>query len=624
MKLASFDIFDTTLIRKCGEPEIIFQLLAKQLFPNDKDLQIAFTIWRKQAEANIKENNHEKEITLKNIYSNIDISFVSSYTPEQLINAELKIESENLTANLEVLSLIKQKREDGYHIVFISDMYLNSQFLHNILIREKCAQKEDIIYVSCEWNARKSTGELYEKVKEQLKPDIWIHFGDNKWSDIKQAERKGIKATLIHTEFTSTELTLQKISVPDINTLIGLSRWYRLTKGNNSSNKLAADFVVPAYLPYVFFVLTEAQKRGIKRLYFLSRDGYALIKAAQAMRHKFPNIELKYLFVSRRALLLPYLRNEGKEAYLKALTTIKSSSVDKQLEHLGTNREELKCQYGITFDYSEIKEQRQQEDFLEKIFNSNFTKALQEKSTQQEILLMQYFKQEGLLDGEEYAGVDVGWVGTSRMMINHILRKHGHKDLHMFYYGLRDDVFPPSSGKYTSYLNIDQALINATVVIENFYSASPYPSTIGYIRETSGHITPIFPKGEIYQENLIVQTNINALETIGKEIALISSINPLSLMIWSQNSTKLILQNNIKIDFSPLLQCQKFDGTPFVKRLTLSELIKIMIFNRKITKIDFISLKISLPHFLYQAYIQTRRLAKKVKNVLWNTDSYHK
>ena len=36
MKLASFDIFDTTLIRQCGQPEMIFYLLAQHLYPNDK------------------------------------------------------------------------------------------------------------------------------------------------------------------------------------------------------------------------------------------------------------------------------------------------------------------------------------------------------------------------------------------------------------------------------------------------------------------------------------------------------------------------------------------------------------------------------------------------------------
>ena len=36
MKLASFDIFDTTLIRKCGKPGNIFYILAHKLYPSDK------------------------------------------------------------------------------------------------------------------------------------------------------------------------------------------------------------------------------------------------------------------------------------------------------------------------------------------------------------------------------------------------------------------------------------------------------------------------------------------------------------------------------------------------------------------------------------------------------------
>lgn len=50
MKLASFDIFDTTLIRKCGVPENIFYLLSKYLYPENPILQNSFFLWRREAE----------------------------------------------------------------------------------------------------------------------------------------------------------------------------------------------------------------------------------------------------------------------------------------------------------------------------------------------------------------------------------------------------------------------------------------------------------------------------------------------------------------------------------------------------------------------------------------------
>lgn len=54
MKLVSFDIFDTTLVRKCGAPENIFYLLANRIFgSSDKcaAYRNSFFLWRRKAEA---------------------------------------------------------------------------------------------------------------------------------------------------------------------------------------------------------------------------------------------------------------------------------------------------------------------------------------------------------------------------------------------------------------------------------------------------------------------------------------------------------------------------------------------------------------------------------------------
>jgi predicted HAD superfamily hydrolase len=66
--------------------------------------------------------------------------------------------------------------------------------------------------------------------------------------------------------------------------------------GGDAYATLAADVVAPCYVAYVKWLLNDAQKRGIKRLYFLSRDGYILMKIAENMEHD--GIELRYLFLS--------------------------------------------------------------------------------------------------------------------------------------------------------------------------------------------------------------------------------------------------------------------------------------------------------------------------------------
>jgi len=43
MRLATFDIFDTTLVRICGVPDAIFGLMAMELWPDSESSRTAFT-----------------------------------------------------------------------------------------------------------------------------------------------------------------------------------------------------------------------------------------------------------------------------------------------------------------------------------------------------------------------------------------------------------------------------------------------------------------------------------------------------------------------------------------------------------------------------------------------------
>ena len=80
MKLASFDIFDTTLIRRCGKPENIFYLMAERLYPNDKVAQDGFVEWRKKRPMVVSSMRNEKlgmrnvEVGLEEIYERLQVT----------------------------------------------------------------------------------------------------------------------------------------------------------------------------------------------------------------------------------------------------------------------------------------------------------------------------------------------------------------------------------------------------------------------------------------------------------------------------------------------------------------------------------------------------------------------
>lgn len=622
MKLASFDIFDTTLIRKCGKPGNIFYLLAHRLYPGDDAKREDFILWRKKAESEARRRTPGKDVTIDDIYSSCELKGFDEYNKNELIYAEKDIESEQLIANHAIRSLIEQKRRDGYKICFVSDMYMPSSFLKQVLQKEGCIEDGEEVYVSCEWNSRKSNGTLYKKLKEELKPRVWEHYGDHPVSDVKKARQNGIRATKIETSFNSAENNnIQSPSSQmhyESSILAGYSRAARLLFGNPYAS-LAADFIAPAYISYVHRVIGLCKKEGIKRLYFLSRDSYILQKIAEKLPHE--GIELRYLFVSRKSLLLPYMHNATKEKFLAVQDkhTIVGRSVESLLQSLGTTKEELADKYNITLGFNKITNRNKEATFLDAVFGkeSRFLPILDGVAKEKRDLLNEYFKQEKIFNSEATAMVDVGWLGTTRLMINSILREAGKQDTLFFYYGTRGDVLGCQYGCYHTYYRPEQLSTEGTTLIENYFSASPYPSTIGY-KKVGEHIEPIFPEDCAYKENNIIRNNIDVVRWMCQEIVNSDAHNccsskenchpttegvlkkdGLSLPFagyfwqWGKNAVEELIKLRKDIDIRPLLHGAEFDATSFVRRLTFKELFCIVCLGGRATAFDRGSLRIT-------------------------------
>ena len=403
--------------------------------------------------------------------------------------------------------------------------------------------------------------------------------------------------------------------------MAALSRLHRLEHVEDTFAAFAADFVVPAYLPYAIYVLREARRMGIRKLYFLSRDSYILQKAVQALSKETEGLELHYLFVSRRSLLLPYLCGEDEYACLAASdhhTLVRYDTIDKRLRHLGTSREEMRIKFGIEFPYSKVNNIKEQEDFLQKVFHSDFTPLLQQRAQEQLCLLLDYFRQEGLMDGEPSAAVDVGWLGTSRLMINHILRRVGAKDLHFFYYGVRRDVFPPSAGRYSTYFQAEELSTETTALLEHYYSASPYPSTIAYQKRENGEVIPVFADNEEFRHTPITKANQTAIEAIASAIQVQEEMDELMLRDWAKCTFDCLNNATRRIDIQPLSKQSEFDDNiPFVKRLTVAELLRMVLLGEVVTGYDLGSLRLTLPHCTLAPVWRIKKTTGKLRGYIY-------
>lgn len=617
MKIASFDIFDTTLLRKCGKPENIFYLTGLRLFPNNQALQDSFYMWRLNAEESEMKIKGSNNLCIKDIYNSFPFKTGSEVGTENAIIIEKDIESHNLVYNYQIKHIILDYRSKGYKICFISDMYLNSTFLKEILIREGCAENDDDIFVSCECGYRKDSGALFDYVKTTYNDiEEWIHYGDNHISDYKICKKKGILPVLVETSFDQCELKImqQYSSYPfgqTMSILVGFQRCARLHLSNNNADyNNAADYIASAYIPYIIYVFQQAKKEGIKRLYFLSRDCYIHYKMAELIAPNY-GIELKYLFLSRKSLSLPLLN----EVSMDRIQHLIGSSLIKQKVTDLLNLFQLNVMK-FDFPFETIENIEQAETFIN-IIKTKENEILSNHQIKKKYL-EEYFEQEGVYDSEtKMAMVDVGWLGTTRLMVNELRRNKGLSLIPFFYYGCRKDILDYNHGKYYLYMPYEYASHDRVVITESYYSVSPYATTIGYKREQD-RIVPLFSSEapdtvELSKVHCEVCTNILMWVVENAQIDFCFTMS-----LWGVAYTCIFDTHPEYIDYTTMRHLKAPDRGYIIEKISIRRLIKYLLVGKIYGDCLTINSLYDTYKVKYLSNISLSRLVPKIKSLLLN------
>ncbi|MCZ8511682.1 hypothetical protein O9H85_04395 [Paenibacillus filicis] len=199
-RIISLDIFDTLLFRAAGAPADIFEktgekagtlgVLSKPLHPKE------FRYIREQAERAARSRGGRQlymEVTLADIYEQIPAALMDR---EALMKLELATEAEFGYLNPAVVSLMRYGKSRGCCIVLVSDMYLNSAQMLDLLTAVGLQLSWiDCLLISCEHGCSKVDGGLFDKLLA-LYPDVppssIVHIGDNISADIRGAESRRI------------------------------------------------------------------------------------------------------------------------------------------------------------------------------------------------------------------------------------------------------------------------------------------------------------------------------------------------------------------------------------------------------------------------------------------------
>ena len=251
----------------------------------------------------------------------------------------------------------------------------------------------------------------------------------------------------------------------------------------------------PVLCDFVGWVLNSAKEKGIKRLYFLARDGWIMYNAAEriAAKHNL-HIELKYLHCSRMSLRLAALSDLGDEAYRYLLEGGFALTPAIILGRLRLDTQQRKSVYqDIGFEGDENMEMGKAvaADFCVKLRNSPvYNDFIRTVSAGCKEKAMTYLLQEGLLSDEPYALVDSGWTGSMQRMFRVLT---GKKQVG-YYFGLYARP-AHEDGEFNAYL-FDKSTSPRLVSRFNNHlfealCSAPQGMTVGYeVKE--GRAVPVF------------------------------------------------------------------------------------------------------------------------------------
>lgn len=517
ISLHTFDVFDTCITRMHAHPRDVFYELGLKLAPGDANEKTRhryakrFQRARIRAEriANWRARPVKEHADIFEIYANFHWLMHTGLSAEVLVEAELALETASIFPIDATVSHINALRAQGIRVIFISDMYIPARLLGPILIEKGVMKEEDGLYVSCDIGTSKHTGKLFAHVLqvEKAASSQVIHTGDNYHADIRMAQEHGIQAR----HFTSAhlnwhELQIAKTEIPrplGKSWLAAFSRRSQLamlaSQSEQSSHPLDGlifSTIIPFLLSHVLWVLNDANKRGIRRLYFVARDGEVLYKIAKELNPH--GIELCYLYGSRRAWLEASIMPDAMDWKKILITPGQSNSRHDIIARAGFEydlQESLREQFKLsTAQWHESLDQDRADEFIaELLHDSRWSTALYAGSSVKRDVALAYFRQIGMLDGAPWALVDAGWSLNSQAALKRILDSSGRAvRVQGYYIGLARNHLPEATtGPAFAFASQPGSFISRRrVIAEHCFLPATHPSTKGYFQKNNC-ITPI-------------------------------------------------------------------------------------------------------------------------------------
>lgn len=413
----SFDIFDTLIYRPFSAPTDLFYLIGWELEFMD------FARIRCEIEGSVRWEKYEKEesfeVTLEEIWNAIEKR--TGISANNGIELETRLEKELCYANPYMREVYELVKNQGKTIVYTSDMYLPSEVLYEIL--QKNGYDRYQMFLSCELNKNKGSGELFKYVKEQLGGGkSYIHVGDNEQSDGMRAKKAGFaiypvlnpnkKSVLYRSHDMSPIIGGAYRGVVNNRIYCGLNKYSKYYEYGYIYGGL---FV----LGFCHFIHEFCKVNQVNKVLFLARDG-EIIRRIYSLLYR--DDETEYVYISRLASCkisagydkydftkkMVYHKVNQKKTISKVLNAAELSDLEKLIDD--------DCKFKALDELTS-----QNVKYVIRFLDKHWDEVLEIYEPQREAA-GKYFGQY-ISDGDRVAAVDIGWAGTGAMLLRSLVKK---------------------------------------------------------------------------------------------------------------------------------------------------------------------------------------------------------
>lgn len=510
MKLYSFDVFDTLITRSTATPRGIFAIMQKLLEERQfgeinqyvRDNFYELRTGAEQVARNTVCRKGIEDVTLKQIYDVlVRENQITEEQAELLQELEEETELKHICGIRQNIEKVKALIEAKERVILISDMYLNRDTIRRLLVKTDDIFADIPLYVSSEDEKKnKYSGNLFKYVreKEQVEYENWRHMGDNEHSDYKIPEKLGIICEKYGAErLLEIEKEYLKNNEEDAAAQLaaGCAKMARLSGIQSDAYRLGSSIGGAVLYPYVDWLLADCRKNGIKRLYFIARDGFALKELADGLTGEDNcDLETKYIYGSRMAWRIPEEENlvEEIQRMYKHSYQKRIFCVEDLADFFQITTEELSGYIPEKLRSSDKVWQVSTVDFLIErlLLFPEFISFLKAVYRKKRMVLIKYLKQEIDTSDDKFAFIDLAGSGYTQECLAMTMRTYYKGEIHNYFY--RKDTSKDSICKnhvfYPNYVTY--------FVLWEMMCRAPHGQTTGYRENGEGKVIPVLSKVE--------------------------------------------------------------------------------------------------------------------------------